>query len=165
MILGKILTITVIAIGLCNTVYASEENIKGCAFTINFEAGEPSLYWLQPGKGLAQGKLVTLSNAYSEGEVITQKGINLHKAACIYDVKLQSYLSAESHGRILHEMTIPTFYDDEVCDGKIKKSYKENAQVTISIKDIWAGNTIHYARDFALIVDNLKIDDKWLCRK
>ena len=165
MMFGKILIIIMIAFGLSKTVHASEQNLDRCAFTINFERGEPSLYWLQAGKALAQGRLVTLSNIYSEGEVITQKGIDLHNVACIYDVKLQSYISAESHGRILHEMTIPTFYDDEVCDGKIKKSYKENAQVTISMKDIWAGNTIHYARDFALIVDNLKIDDKWLCRK
>ena len=153
------------ALALDHNVYDSEKNIDRSAFNINFERGEPNLYWLQAGKALAQGRLVTLSNTYSEGEVITQKGINLHNVACIYDVELQSYISAESHGKILHEMTIPTFYEDEVCDGKIKKSYKENAQVTIAIKDIWAGNTIHYARDFALIVDNLKIDDKWLCRK
>lgn len=162
---GKILTIIIAAICLSQPVYAHQENVNECAFVINFEAGEPSLYRLQTGKVLALGELVTLSNTNSQGQLIAQKGIKLHEAACLYDIKSQSYLSAESHSRILHEMTIPTFYDDEICDGKIKKYYKENAKVTISIKDIWTGNTGHYARDFALIVDDLKIDDEWLCEK
>ena len=56
MMFGKILTIIMIAFGLSKTVHASEQNIDRCAFTINFERGEPSLYWLQAGKALTQGR-------------------------------------------------------------------------------------------------------------
>ena len=66
MMFGKMLIIIMIAFGLSKTVHASAQNIDRCAFIINFERGEPSLYWLQAGKALAQGRLVTLSNTYSE---------------------------------------------------------------------------------------------------
>ena len=163
MMFGKIFTIIIIAIGLSKTVYASEQNIDGCAFIINFERGEPSTYVLQGDKVTALGLLGTFKRTDLDGKTISQKGITLDKHACLYDIKNKTFLGAKSHDTMLKEMIIPTFYNDEFCQGKLKEYFRDGESVAISIQDAWFGHTNHYARDFALILDDIKINDKWMC--
>ena len=161
----KILTIIIAAIGLNQVAHANEENMINCSFTINFEKGEPSTYFLQGDSTVAYGTLGTLQRTDLDGEVISQKGIILDRQACLYDITEKTYLNADSHDTILDEMTIPTFYKDNICDGKIRSSFQEGKSVAILIQDVWHGYTQHYARDFALIVDDINVDNEWVCEK
>ena len=97
---------------------------------------------------------------------LIQRGIVLEEPICIYDEINKAIFKAEYfNDEDYTDFIIPTFYDDEVCKGKIKEIYQDDLDVTISISEIWRGGNANYATAFAFIIDNIQLDDEpWVCK-